>query len=90
MWVPHAYESVHATSDQQATLLTKVKCLDTFVDDEDLLVMWCSELWRPGQLGLLGLSFVAGVSDLTQLLLSVCWRQQAASRQREKQHFITR
>lgn len=72
VWVPHAYEPVQASSDQQAMLLTKVKCLDTFVDDENPLVAWCPGLWRPAQLDLLGLTFVAGLSDLTQLLLSVC------------------
>lgn len=72
VWVPHAYEPVQASSDQQAVLLTQVKCLDTFVDDENPLVAWCPGLWRPAQLDLLGLTFVAGLSDLTQLLLSVC------------------
>lgn len=38
MRVPHAYEAVHASSDQQAVLLTKVKRLDAFVDAENCLV----------------------------------------------------
>lgn len=79
MWVPHAYESVHASSDQQAVLLTKVKCLDTFVDGENRLVTRCPQLWCPAQLDLLGLTFIAGLSDLTQLLLGVCQRQHTAS-----------
>lgn len=71
MGVPHAYESVHPTGDQQAVLLTEVKSLDSFVDDENRLVTWCPELWCPAQLDLLVLAFIAGLSDLSQLLLSI-------------------
>ena len=71
MRVPHSYESVHASSDQQAVLLTKVKGLDTFVNGENCLVTRFPDLWSPAQLGLLGLALIAGLSDLTQLLLSV-------------------
>lgn len=72
MWVPQAYESVHSSGDQQAVLLTEVERLHAFLDGESCLVTWRTELWRPAQLDLLALTFVAGLSDLTQLLLSVC------------------
>lgn len=72
MWVPHANESVHAAGDQEAVLLTKVKGLHTFVDGENRLIARGSHLWSPVQLDLLGFTFIAGLSDLTQLLLSVC------------------
>ena len=91
MWVPHAYEPVHASSDQQAVLLTEVERLDAFVDAENCLVEWRPELWSPAQLDLLGLTFVAGLSDLTQLLLGVRQRQHTTSRQgKNTKLFITR
>ena len=71
MWVPHAYQSVHASSDQKAVLLTKVKGLDTFGYVENCLVTRCTELRSPAQLDLLGFTFIAGLSDIIQLLLSV-------------------
>lgn len=70
--VPHAYESVQASGDQQAVLSAKVERLDAFMDSEDPLVARRPELWSPAQLDFLGLSFVDGLSDLSQLLLSVC------------------
>lgn len=91
MWVPHAYQSVHASSDQQAVLLTEVERLDAFVDAENCLVEWRPELWSPAQLDLLGLTFVAGLSDLTQLLLGVRQRQHTTSRRgKNTKLFITR
>lgn len=72
MWVPHAYESVHAAGDQQAVLLTKVKRFDTLVDGENRLVARSSDLRSPAQLDLLGLPFIADLSDVTQLLLGIC------------------
>lgn len=80
MWVPHAYESVHAASDQQTVLLTKVKGFDTFMDGENRLVAWSPELRCPGRLDLLCLAFIAGLSNLSQLLLGICQRQHTAWR----------
>lgn len=85
IWVPQAQEPVHTSSDQQPVPLTEVKCSDTFVDGENFVVTWCPELRYPAQLDLLGLTFIAGLSDLTQLPLSVGRRQHTASgKNREK------
>lgn len=72
MWVPDSDESVQASSDQHAVLVTKVEALDTFVNGKNSLVSGRSGLWRPVHLDLLGLSFITGLPDLSQLLLSVC------------------
>lgn len=45
--VPHAYESVQASGDQQALPLAKVECLDAFMNSEDPLVARRPELWSP-------------------------------------------
>lgn len=87
--VPHAYEPVQASSDQQAVLLAKVERLDAFVNGEDPLVARRPQLWDPAQLHLLGLGFVDSLSDLTQLLLSVCQWQHTAWKT-ERSQFVTR
>lgn len=65
-------------------LLAKVKGLHALVDAEGCLVTRRPLLRSPAQLDLLGFTFIAGVSDLTQPLLHVSSRQHTTYKKKKK------